>query len=134
MRATSRSGRPLHNTRSHGSGPFTRIPGIFPSLPSESPAASPGPPVPEPLRGFGEGDLRNRLGLRRRLEEWIFLEAEHLRRDVRRELPARRVVVLHLLVVAHPLDRDAVFGAGELVHQTIELLVRAELWIVLGDR
>jgi hypothetical protein len=38
------------------------------------------------------------------------------------------------LVVAHALDRDAVFGAGELVHQSIELFVGAKLRIVLGDR
>ena len=42
-----------------------------------------------------EVHLRRRLRFRRRLEERIFLEAEHLRGQVRRELPPLRVVVLH---------------------------------------
>ena len=46
---------------------------------------------------------------------------------------ARRVVRLNGFVVAHPLDRDAIFGAGELVHQPVELLVRLQLRIVLDD-
>ena len=50
------------------------------------------------------------------------------------KLPARRVVFLDALVVPHPFDGDAVFGAGQLVHQPIELLVRAELRVVLDDR
>ena len=43
---------------------------------------------------------------------------------LRGELPARGVVLLHPLVVAHALDGDAVLGARELVHQPVELLVR----------
>ena len=37
------------------------------------------------------------------------------------------------LVVAHPLDGDAVLGARQLVHQPVELLVRLELRVVLDD-
>src|SRR5262249_61700981 len=83
--------------------------------------------------GGGELDLRRFLGRRRRLEELIFLEAEQARRDVRGKLPARRVVGLHRLVVAHPLDGDPVLRAGELVHQTVERVVRLELRVVLDD-
>src|SRR3954465_7395283 len=83
---------------------------------------------------LAEADLRGDLGLRRCLEEGIFLEAEHLRRQVRRELTARRVVGLDGFVVAHALDGDAVLGAGELVHQPVELFVRLELRIVLDYR
>ena len=50
------------------------------------------------------------------------------------KLPARGVVLLHALVVAHALDREAVLGAGELVHQAVELLVGLQLRIVLDHR
>ena len=49
-------------------------------------------------------------------------------------LPARRVVLLDALVVAHALDGDAILGAGQFVHQTVELLVGAKLRIVFDDR
>ena len=50
---------------------------------------------------------------------------------LRGELAARRVVVLHPLVVAHARDGQAVLGARELVHQAVELLVGLEVRIVL---
>ena len=55
---------------------------------------------------FGDG-----LRFRRRGEMRVFLEAEHLRRHVRREAPALRVELLNALVVAHALCREPVLGA-----------------------
>src|SRR5436190_17481650 len=107
--AAKADGRPLHSSRSQGSRA-----------------------LPSVLRL--EIDLRYLLRFGRRLEERIFLEAEHLRRQVGRKLPPRGVVVLHALVVAHALDGDAVFRSGELVHQAVELFVRFQVRIVLGDR
>src|SRR5580765_7317713 len=74
-----------------------------------------------------------RLRRRRRLEVGIFLEAEHLRGDVRRELAALRVVFLQPLVVAHARDREAILRALEGVRQPVELLVGLEVGIVLDD-
>ena len=53
--------------------------------------------------------------------------------DVRREAAARRVVSLHALVVAHPLDGDAVLRARQLVHQPRERLVRLQQRVVFDD-
>src|ERR1035437_10077326 len=71
-------------------------------------------------------DLRYLLGLGRRLEERILLEAEHLGRNVRGELTPRRVVFLDALVVAHALDGDPVFSARSEEH-TSELQSRQYL-------
>src|SRR5204863_9028293 len=84
-------------------------------------------PTPTVRSRLSEIDLRHLLGLRGRLEERIFLEAERLRSQVGGKLAARRVIALHRLVVAHALDGDPVLRAGELVHQPVELLVRAQL-------
>src|SRR5262245_3857317 len=86
------------------------------------------------LRWFCERNLRKRSGLRRHLEEWILLESEYLRGHVGGEPAARRVVLLYSLVVAHAFDRDAVFGARQLVHQAVELLVGSKLRVVFGDQ
>src|SRR5580765_6293817 len=111
-RGESRHGRLLHSSRSHGSGTW----GCTATC----------------LRGLlAEVDLGNLLGFGRHLEEWIFLEAEHLRRQIGGELATRRVVLLHLFVIAHAFDRETVLGTGELVHQAIELLVRLQHRIVL---
>src|SRR6185503_13890961 len=83
--------------------------------------------------GSAEVHLRHLFRRRRRVEERIFLEPEEAGGDVRRELAARRVVVLHALVVAHALDRDAVLGPGELVHQAVEALARPQLRVVFDD-
>src|SRR5204863_6883056 len=80
-----------------------------------------------------EIDLGHLLRLGWRLEEGVFLEAEHLRRHVGGELPARRVVLLHTLVVAHALDGEAILRAGQLVYQAVELFVGLELRIVFDD-
>jgi len=61
--------------------------------------------------GLREVDLRHLLGLGRRLEERIFLEAEHLGGQVGRELLAPRVIRLHQIVVALALGREPVLGA-----------------------
>src|SRR5688572_20903007 len=78
-----------------------------------------------------EVDARDALRFRRRVEHGVFVEAEDPRRDVGRELPARGVVLLHALVVPHPLDREPVLGARELVHQPVERLVRPQLRVIL---
>src|SRR5437773_9250827 len=106
--AENGDGRPLQSSRSQGSGRST------------------------PLRL--KVDPRHLLRVGRRLEERILLEAEYFRGQVRWKLPPRGVVLLHALVVAHPLDRDSVFGARQLVHQPIELLVGFEVRIIFGDR
>ena len=86
------------------------------------------------LLGLREIDLRGDLRRFRGLEERVIaLEAEDRRRDVRRELATRGVVLLHLLVVAHPLDCDTVFCAGQLIHQAVEGFIRAQFGVVLHD-
>ena len=84
---------------------------------------------PKPL----ETDFRRLLCRDRRFEQRVILEAEDLRRDDARKLAPARVVLLHALVVAHPLDRDAVLGARQLIGQTVELFVRFQIRIVLDD-
>src|SRR5437773_8116288 len=92
-RGERRHGRLLHSSRSHGSGTWGCTATCLRRL-------------------LAEVDLRDLLRFGRHLEEWIFLEAEHFRRQIGGELATRRVVLLHLFVVAHALDREAVLGAG----------------------
>src|SRR5437773_417943 len=64
-----------------------------------------------------------------RLEVRLFLEPEHRGEDVRRETQPRRVVILRGVVVAHPLDVDAVLRPLELGLEVTEVLVRFEFGI-----
>src|SRR4051812_9963332 len=109
-RRTAQWGRPVHSSRSQGSGMSTTV-----------------------LR-WPEIDFRNLARFRGCFEERMLLEAEDSSREVGGELPARGVVFAHAIVVSHALDRDAILGARELVHEPVELLVRPELRIVLDDR
>src|SRR5438067_11483689 len=71
-----------------------------------------------------EVDLRHLLRLRRGLEVLLRPKAEGVRVEHRREALDEGVVGADGLVVAHALDGDSVLGAGELVGETGELLVR----------
>src|SRR3954467_12607926 len=73
---------------------------------------------------FGRGLRRGR-----RLVIRIFLEAEDLRGHVAGKPAARRVVFLNPLVVAAACGRESILRAGELVHETVELLVRLQVGI-----
>src|SRR5262245_54498461 len=112
-RARSCHGRLLHSSRSHGS----RTRGSMVDL----------------LRRLREVDLRRLASVRRRFVERIVLEAEQLGGQIARELPARRVVLLHRFVVALPGHGKTVLSTRELVHQAVELLVGLQLRIVLDD-
>src|SRR5215472_15759760 len=87
----------------------------------------------EALRRLREVDLRCLRCGRRRFEERVVFEAEHLRGEVAGELTPRRVVFLYALVVPHPLRRDAILGPREFVHQRVELLVRFQVRVILDD-
>src|SRR6185436_11017649 len=73
-----------------------------------------------------EIDFGERGGGRRHFEVRGLLEPVHLRRHVAGKAPRRGVVFLDPLVVAHARDRQPVLGAGELVHQAVELFVGLE--------
>src|SRR5262249_15293812 len=81
-----------------------------------------------------EIDLRRLLGLGRRLEVLLRLEAEAPGVERRREALDVRVVLADNVVVPHALHRDPVLGARELVREPRELLVRLEIGVALGDR
>src|SRR5882672_2474784 len=63
----------------------------------------------------------------------LVLVTEHHRREIDRELPHQRVVVLHRLDVAIAGDADAVFRAFELGAQILEARIGLERWIVFAD-
>src|SRR5882672_4656497 len=86
--------------------------------------------APPPV-GALELHLRHLLAARRRLEESLLLEATNARHHARREKAEPRVVILHGLVEAHPLDGDAILRALELALQGEKVLVALELGIAL---
>src|SRR5436309_7976595 len=80
-----------------------------------------------------EVDPRHLLRLLRRLEVLLRVEAERLGVEHGREALDEGVVGADGVVVAHALDRDPVLGAGQLVGEAGELLVRLEIGVALGD-
>src|SRR2546422_9134986 len=88
-----------------------------------------------PNRLFREVHLwRRRRPRRLQLEVLPGTLPDHLRRQHLREAPNVRVVAVHRVVVVLARDRDAVLRALELVLERAEMLVRFELWLILGDR
>src|SRR6185295_17719843 len=80
-----------------------------------------------------ELDRRRRVGARARLEVAPRREAAERRDQAARKAGDRRVVLADGLVVAAPLDRDAVLGALELALEREEVLVGLEIGVPLDD-
>src|SRR6266403_542085 len=106
-----------------------------PTASRRTPASSSASGVPASRRRDGSA-LAARMGPkepRRTLEVLLRPKAEGVRVEHGREALDEGVVGADGLVVAHALDGDSVLGAGELVGETGELLVRLQIGVALGD-